>query len=112
MKAVPATASEFAARHWYRLSPVSILLVPFSLIFRLIVAARGLLFRLGVLRSIRVRVPVIVVGNLTVGGTGKTPLLLALAEALEFSAADTEERAPLPGRSLPGTRPSGWATSR
>jgi tetraacyldisaccharide 4'-kinase len=82
MKAVPANASEFAARHWYRLSLLSVLLVPFSLIFRLVVAVRGLLFRLGVLASIRMRIPVIVVGNLTVGGTGKTPLILALAEAL------------------------------
>ena len=82
MKAVPANASEFAARHWYRLSPLSVLLAPFSLIFRLVVATRRLLFRLGVLASTRIRIPVIVVGNLTVGGTGKTPLILALAEAL------------------------------
>ena len=82
MKAVPANASEFAASHWYRLSPLSVLLVPFSLIFRLVVATRRLLFRLGVLASIRIRIPVVVVGNLTVGGTGKTPLILALAEAL------------------------------
>src|SRR6266702_5378194 len=45
-------------------------------------AARRLFYRLGVLPSARLRVPVIVVGNLTVGGTGKTPLILALAEAL------------------------------
>jgi tetraacyldisaccharide 4'-kinase len=72
----------FAARHWYRLSPVSVLLVPLGLLFRFLVALRRLLYRLGVLPSARLRVPVIVVGNLTVGGTGKTPLILALAEAL------------------------------
>jgi tetraacyldisaccharide 4'-kinase len=72
----------FAARHWYRLSPVSILLVPVGLVFRLLVVLRRLLYRLGALPSARLRAPVIVVGNLTVGGTGKTPLILALAEAL------------------------------
>jgi tetraacyldisaccharide 4'-kinase len=82
MTAARPTAYRFAARHWYRLSPVSILLYPLSLVFRLAVAARRALYRLGMLRSVRLRVPVVVIGNLTVGGTGKTPLVLALALAL------------------------------
>ena len=84
MEAVRPTvlAAGFAARHWYRLTPVSVLLFPLSLVFRLLVLLRRLLFRLGVLSSVRLQVPVIVVGNLTVGGTGKTPLVLALVEAL------------------------------
>src|SRR6266508_6422087 len=72
----------FAARHWYRLRPVSVLLFPISLVFRLLVALRLLLFHIGALPSVRLHVPVVVVGNLTVGGTGKTPLILALVEAL------------------------------
>ena len=72
----------FAERHWYRLSPVSLLLFPASLVFRLLVALRRFLYRVGVLQSVRLPVPVIVVGNLTVGGTGKTPLVLWLAEVL------------------------------
>ena len=75
-------AARFAARHWYRLSAVSLLLFPLSLVFRLLVALRRWLFRVGALPSVRLRVPVIVVGNLTVGGTGKTPLILALVDAL------------------------------
>ena len=83
--------ASFAARHWYRLSPVSVLLFPFSLVFRLLVALRRLLFRLGVLPSVRLKVPVIIVGNLTVGGTGKTPLILALAEELRRAGAGMKE---------------------
>jgi tetraacyldisaccharide 4'-kinase len=72
----------FAARHWYRLSPVSVLLFPLSLVFRVAVAVRRLLYGLGIVASARLPVPVVVVGNLTVGGTGKTPLVIALAESL------------------------------
>ncbi len=72
----------FAERHWYRLSPVSLLLLPVSLVFRGIVALRRALYRAGVLRAERLPVPVIVVGNLTAGGTGKTPLVLWLVDDL------------------------------
>jgi len=72
----------FAARHWYRLSPLSVLLIPVGFFFRILVALRRLLYRTGALPSSRLRVPVIVVGNITAGGTGKTPLILALAETL------------------------------
>jgi len=73
----------FAASHWYRLSAVSLLLVPFGLVYGLMVRLRRLLYRLDVVSSVRLPVPVIVVGNLTVGGTGKTPLVLWLAAELQ-----------------------------
>jgi len=69
-------------RHWYRLTPVSVLLMPLSLIFCALVQLRHRLYRLGILRSTRLPVPVIVVGNITVGGTGKTPLVIWLANSL------------------------------
>jgi tetraacyldisaccharide 4'-kinase len=69
-------------RHWYRLTPVSLLLWPLSLIFCALVQLRRLLYRLGWLRQTRLAVPVIVVGNITVGGTGKTPLVIWLADFL------------------------------
>ncbi len=55
------------------------LLLPLSWLYGLIVWLRNRLFDLGILRTSRVNVPVISVGNLTAGGTGKTPLVEAIA---------------------------------
>ena len=72
----------FLDRHWYSLSWLSILLLPVAAVFGCIVALRRALYRAGVLPSYRVPVPVIVVGNITAGGTGKTPLVLWLCDFL------------------------------
>src|SRR5512146_196841 len=68
--------------HWYRLSPLHLLLFPLSLIFRALAALRRFLYRSGILASVRLPVPVVVIGNISVGGTGKTPLTLWLAQRL------------------------------
>ncbi len=68
--------------HWYRLSPLHVLLFPLSLIFRVLAALRRFLYRSGILASVKLPVPVVVVGNISVGGTGKTPLTLWLAQQL------------------------------
>ena len=67
---------------WYARSPWLVLLTPVSLLFRLVVALRRLAYRNGMLRSHKLPVPVIVVGNITVGGSGKTPLVAWLADYL------------------------------
>jgi len=58
------------------------LLWPLSLPFRAAVALRRLLYQRGILRAVRLSAPVVVIGNITVGGSGKTPLVAALARAL------------------------------
>ncbi len=69
-------------RIWYGGEPVPLwmrLLVP---VYRMLSAAVRLTLQIGLRKPIRVTVPVIVVGNITAGGTGKTPLVLALIDAL------------------------------
>ncbi|HET8876232.1 MAG TPA: tetraacyldisaccharide 4'-kinase [Casimicrobiaceae bacterium] len=72
------------ARAWYSRRPtfVATLLRPLSWIFGAVAALRRAAYRAKLLPSTRVPVPVVVVGNITVGGAGKTPLVAALAEAL------------------------------
>jgi tetraacyldisaccharide 4'-kinase len=69
--------------HWYRRGAIAWLLWPASLLFGLVVLLRRLLYLARVLKSVHPGIPVIVVGNLTVGGTGKTPLVIWLAEFLK-----------------------------
>jgi len=67
---------------WYGVRPSHIVLYPLSIAFRATVALRRALYRAGWLHSVRLPVPLIVVGNIGVGGTGKTPLVLWLCEFL------------------------------
>lgn len=70
---------------WYGSSPVFWLLLPLTLLFAIAVAARRLAYARGLKKVQAVDVPVIVVGNITVGGTGKTPVTIWLAKALATS---------------------------
>lgn len=69
--------------YWYSLNPLALLLFPFSLLFCLLAGIRRWAFRLGLKPVTRLPVPVIIVGNITVGGSGKTPLVAWLAERLK-----------------------------
>jgi tetraacyldisaccharide 4'-kinase len=67
---------------WRRRGLTACLLFPVSLLFIWLAAARRALYRAGFMRSESLPVPVVVVGNITVGGSGKTPLVIHLASAL------------------------------
>lgn len=70
-------------RAWYAGPAWLWLLRPLEGLFRAVSALRRGLYARGLLRSHRAGVPVVVVGNITVGGTGKTPIVIALVEALQ-----------------------------
>ena len=66
----------YGGHGWYRV------LLPLSGLYWLLSALRGFLYRAGLVRARRAEVPVIVIGNITAGGTGKTPVAVWLATAL------------------------------
>lgn len=70
-------------RSWYKQAYWSYLLAPLSLLFALISGLRRALFKLGLSKQNEFSVPVIVVGNISVGGTGKTPFTVYLVELLK-----------------------------
>lgn len=68
---------------WYRPSLIPWLLLPVSAVYCSVVLLRRTAYRMGLRSSYRLPVPVVVVGNVTVGGTGKTPLVVWLAQFLK-----------------------------
>jgi len=70
------------AQEWRRRGPVAWALTPLAAVFGALTALRRAAYCNGWLKSVRVPVPVVVVGNVTVGGTGKTPTVIALVDAL------------------------------
>ncbi len=65
---------------WYGNSPAYIALLPFSWLYCALVGMRRLAYRVGLLHRTCLDSRVIVVGNIAVGGTGKTPLVIAIAK--------------------------------
>lgn len=82
--------AEAIRKHWYTQATPPVSLRAWAGLYASVAGARRRCYRRGWLRSERLPVPVVVVGNITVGGTGKTPLVIALVHALR-------ERGKMPG---------------
>ncbi len=77
-------SQQFFESLWYRKTVWWLWLFwPFHLLLRIIVWLRRFFYRIGLFKSTKLKTPVIVIGNITVGGTGKTPLAIYLLELLK-----------------------------
>ena len=84
--AAPGRPSPLAERlrgAWQHRGALALALWPLSLLYGVLTALRRALYRTGLLRSERLPVPVIVVGNVIAGGAGKTPVTLAVVRHLQ-----------------------------
>jgi tetraacyldisaccharide 4'-kinase len=90
-------------RSWYSTRPLAVLR-PLGALYGALMRCRGWLYRRGLLRSTALPVPVLVVGNISVGGTGKTPLTLALAALLQRAG----RRVGIASRGHGGSRVGPW----
>ncbi len=68
---------------WYHKHPLRFALLPLSFLYRLITFLRRFAYQAGLIKSARLGVPVIIVGNISVGGTGKTPFVIWLIQFLQ-----------------------------
>jgi len=74
---------DWLTNSWYQPSRLTWLLTPISWLYRLIIWLRRQAYRYGIFKQISMPVPVIVVGNISVGGSGKTPFVIWLAQYLQ-----------------------------
>ncbi len=75
--------SDLAEEVWYEEHSLAYVLTPVSWLYQAFMFLRSITYRCGLIPVLRLDVPVIVIGNITVGGTGKTPLTIWMAQYLK-----------------------------
>ncbi|HSH90150.1 MAG TPA: tetraacyldisaccharide 4'-kinase, partial [Ramlibacter sp.] len=95
---------ETLQRAWLRRGPLACVLWPFSIVFGILAAIRRAAYRAGFLKVTRLPVPVVIVGNVIVGGSGKTPVVIALVNHLRARGLEVGVVSRGYGRSTPGCR--------
>lgn len=70
-------------KFWYKKNFFSLSLLPLAYVYCAIIFLRKFFYKIKIFESAKPPIPVIIVGNLTVGGTGKTPLVIKLTEFLQ-----------------------------
>lgn len=70
---------------WFENKSINYFFIPFSICFRIVVYLRKLAYQLNFFQKQKLPIPVIVIGNLIVGGAGKTPTVIALVHLLRQS---------------------------
>ena len=73
---------EIIIKAWYEGALWLYFLWPLSLLYHFLITLRKLCYRWGIFKVHRIGLPVVIVGNITVGGTGKSPLVCHLVESL------------------------------
>ena len=76
-------SKSFVVESWYNKSMWLYLLYPFSIIFKIISSFRKNRLQSKSLSKPKPKIPIIIVGNITIGGTGKTPLVKYIAQNLQ-----------------------------
>lgn len=73
----------FIERAWQKFHPALLLLLPLWVLYGVVTAFRRVFYAIGLKKSFEVSIPVIIVGNLTVGGNGKTPVVVWLVKLMQ-----------------------------
>ncbi|AGF48994.1 tetraacyldisaccharide 4'-kinase [Candidatus Kinetoplastidibacterium galati] len=75
--------NEYIHKQWMRKGLLSNILYPISQTIKFLLFIKNYLYKSKILKVFRARIPIIVVGNIYIGGTGKTPVVISITKELK-----------------------------